>query len=71
MLGEVVGAVMFEFEDCEKGKVTFTSADSSVLADFSTDIQRLTNISGLDCIFSVAGQVDRVGRPFISDFIPE
>lgn len=71
VLGEIVGTVMFEFEDCETGQVTFTSADTSILADFSNSIQRLTSISKLDCTFPVAGQVDRVGRPFISGFIPE
>ena len=71
VLGEIVGTVMFEFEDCETGQVTFTSADTSMLADFSNDIQRLTNISELECTFLVPGQVDRVGRPFISGFIPE
>lgn len=70
-LGEVVGTVMFEFDDCDTGKVTFTSADTSILADFSNDIKRLTNIANLDCTLLVAGQVDRVGRPFISEFIPD
>lgn len=70
-VGEVVGTVMFEFGDCDTGHVTFTSADTGILADFSNDIQRLTNISELDCTFLESGQVDRVGRPFISGFIPE
>jgi len=44
--GDVVGTVMFEFDDCDFGAVTFTSANTAVLADFSNDIQRLSNIAG-------------------------
>jgi hypothetical protein len=70
-LGEVVGTVMFEFDDCDSGTVTFTSADTAFLADFSNPIQRITNIASVDCALPVAGQVDRVGRPFVSAFIPD
>jgi hypothetical protein len=69
-LGDVVGTVMFEFDDCVSGQVTFTSADTALLADFSNGIQRITHIESLDCALLTAGQVDRVGRPFISGLIP-
>jgi hypothetical protein len=71
MLGDVAGTVMFEFDDCDSGTVTFTSANTAVLADFNNPIQRITNIASLDCALPVAGQVDRVGRPFISGLIPD
>jgi hypothetical protein len=71
VLGDVVGNVLFEFDDCDSGTVTFTSANTALLADFSNDIQRISNIAGLDCSLLAGGQVDRAGRPFISGFIPE
>ncbi len=69
-LGEIVGSVTFEFEDCDNGMVTFTAADTTVLADFINEIKRLSNIAGRDCALLAAGQVDRVGRPFIRGLIP-
>jgi hypothetical protein len=71
VLGDVVGTVMFEFESCDFGTVTFTSSNTEILADFSNDITRLSNISTMDCALLLAGQVDRVGRPFIIGFIPD
>jgi hypothetical protein len=71
VLGDVVGSVTFDFKNCNSASVTFNSADSASLADFNNDLIRLTNIASLDCSLLVAGQVDRVGRPFISGFIPD
>ena len=70
VFGEKVGSVTFEFDDCDSGMVTFTSADTATLADFSNEITRITNIASLDCALLVAGQVDRAGRPFIEGWIP-
>ena len=70
VLGEVVGTVTFEFNSCDSGTAEFKSADTDVLADFTHDVIRLSNIFSLDCSFLTAGQVDRVGRPFIAEFIP-
>ena len=70
VLGDVVGTVMFEFDQCNSATVTFTSANTAVLADFSNPLQRLSAIDSLECVLLIAGQVDRVGRPFISLFIP-
>lgn len=68
---DVVGTMSFEFEDCDSGTVEFTPGATSLTA-FSTDIVRLTNISGRDCSLLSAGQVDRVGRPGVSTLmIPE
>jgi len=71
VIGEVVGSATFDFESCNSATVTFISADSVALADFNDDLIRLTNISSLDCSLLTAGQVDRVGRPFIAGFIPD
>ena len=70
VLGDVVGSVTFEFDTCDSGTVTFISTDTAALADFTNDIVRLTNIASLDCSLLIAGQVDRVGRPFIAGMIP-
>jgi hypothetical protein len=70
VLGEIVGTVTFEFDSCDSGKATFVSNDAESLPDFSNDITRLTSIATLDCTLFVAGQVDRVGRPFIADMMP-
>jgi hypothetical protein len=70
VIGDVVGSVNFEFETCDSGTVTFTSNDEATLPDFSNEIIRLSNIASLDCSLLIAGQVDRVGRPFIKLFIP-
>jgi len=70
VLGDIVGTVSFEFDDCNLGMVTFTSADTVTLPDFSNDIKRLTNIASLDCALLAAGQVDRAGRPFVEGWIP-
>jgi hypothetical protein len=67
----VVGTVMFEFDNCNSGTVTFTSANTAVLADFTNDISRLSTISSLNCALLIAGQVDRAGRPFVQIWIPE
>lgn len=70
VLGEVVGTVTFEFDSCDSGLVTFTSNDMATFPDFSNDLSRLTSIATLDCTLFIAGQVDRVGRPFIASYIP-
>jgi len=70
-LGDVVGSMVFDFQDCNMGSVAFISADTAILGDFETDIERLTNIDSLDCELLTSGQVDRAGRPFVSAFIPE
>jgi len=70
-LGDSVGTMTFEFDSCDSGTVSFVSADTASLADFTTDIERITNIHSLDCSLLSAGQVDRVGRPVISTLIPE
>ena len=62
---DTVGSMSFEFADCDSGSVSFMPGNTS-LAAFSTDIVRLTNISGRDCQLLAGGQVDRVGRPGIS-----
>jgi len=68
---ETVGTMSFEFSDCNTGSVEFTPGDTSLSA-FSTNIVRLTNISGRDCQLLAGGQVDRVGRPGTSYLmIPE
>jgi len=70
VLGDVVGTVTFDFEECDSGMVTFESADTATLADFSNDLTRLSNIASLDCSLLATGQVDRVGRPYIESLIP-
>jgi hypothetical protein len=70
-LGEVVGSMTFDFETCDSGTVIFTSANTSSLPDFATDIERITSIHSLECNLLTAGQVDRVGRALISTLIPE
>lgn len=70
VVGDVIGTVTFNFESCDSGTVTFTSADTATLADFNNDIVRLSSIDSLNCSLLVAGQVDRVGRPFIEGMIP-
>jgi len=70
-LGDVIGSMTFDFETCDSGAVTFTSADPDSLANFGTDITRISNIHSLDCSLLTAGQVDRVGRALISNMIPE
>ena len=70
-LGDVVGSVTFEFESCDSGTVTFTAAGGSELTDFESDVIRLSNIATMECVLLQGGQVDRVGRPFISESIPE
>ena len=62
---DVVGTMSFEFEDCDSGSVVFTPGATGLSA-FSSEIVRLTNISGRDCSLLSAGQVDRVGRPAVS-----
>ena len=64
-LGDVVGSVVFDFENCDSGTVTFTSADPD------NPITRITNIASLDCALLTAGQVDRLGRPLVSFTIPD
>jgi len=71
VLGDVIGSMTFVFETCDSGTVTFTSADPDILADFGTEITRITNIHSLDCSLLTAGQVDRVGRAIVSNLIPE
>jgi len=71
VLGEQVGTVTFNFEECDAGMVTFESADPANLADFSNDLVRLSNIASLDCSLLATGQVDRVGRPYIRGLIPD
>jgi hypothetical protein len=70
-LGEAVGSMAFEFDSCDSGMVSFASADTASLADFTTDIERITNIHSLDCSLLSAGQIDRKGRPSITTLIPE
>ena len=70
VLGDVVGSVTFDFETCNSGTASFTSADTAFLADFSHDIVRLSSIASLDCSLLNAGQVDRAGRPFAAALIP-
>ena len=70
VIGEIVGSVAFEFDDCDSGMVTFTSADTATLPDFSNEITRITNIASLDCALLVAGQVDRAARPIVEAWIP-
>jgi len=70
-LGESVGSMVFDFQDCNMGSVTFISADTASLGDFETDIERISNIDSLDCELLTSGQVDRAGRPFVEAFIPE
>jgi hypothetical protein len=70
VLGEVVGSVNFEFDTCDSGTATFVSNDPATLPDFSSEIVRLSNIASLDCALFTAGQVDRVGRPFVKGLVP-
>ncbi len=62
---ERVGTMNFTFSSCNGGQVDFIS-DVSDLSAFSTDINRLTNISGLDCNLFADGQIDRMGRPAVN-----
>ena len=71
VIGDVVGSVTFDFENCDSANVAFVSADTAALADFNDELARLTNISSLNCSLLTAGQVDRVGRPLISALIPD
>jgi len=70
VMNEIVGTMTFVFSDCRNADVTFESSVSG-LDSFSTSMQRITRIASLDCVFSNAGQVDRVGRPGTNNFIPE
>jgi hypothetical protein len=63
---EGVGTMTFTFRDCNSGTVAFTPAEGNWLA-FTTDIVRLTSISSVDCRLFTDGQIDRVGRPLVSD----
>ena len=63
---ETVGTMNFSFTTCNTGQVSFVPLPSSGLSEFSTDIQRLTNISGLNCNLFGAGQIDREGRPAVN-----
>jgi hypothetical protein len=65
----VVGTMKFEFDTCNSGTAMFTSVAPD-LADFVAPIVRITSIASLDCSLLTAGQVDRVGRPFVVEFIP-
>ena len=68
---EVVGSMAFEFLDCNNATVAFTPG-STTLTAFSTNIQRITSISSMQCRLLKSGQVDRVGRPLASTlFVPE
>jgi hypothetical protein len=62
---DTVGTMSFEFSGCDSGSVEFTPGATSLSA-FSTDMVRLTNISGRDCQMLTGGQVDRVGRPGVA-----
>lgn len=65
---DVVGSMTFEFSDCNSASVEFTPGAASLSA-FSTEMVRLTDISGMNCQLLTAGQVDRVGRPGIATLL--
>lgn len=65
---DVVGSMTFEFSDCNSASVEFTPGATSLSA-FSTEMVRLTDISGMDCQLLTAGQIDRVGRPGIATLL--
>jgi len=67
---EVVGSMTFEFNNCDTAMVSFIPSVSDLDA-FMTNVQRLTSIASLECIFSNGGQVDRMGRPMTSSFMPD
>jgi hypothetical protein len=56
----------FTFTTCDNGNVSFAPSADSGLSAFSTDIERLTNISGLNCNLLAEGQIDREGRPAVN-----
>jgi hypothetical protein len=61
-----VGTMTFTFTTCDNGNVSFAPSADSGLSAFSTDIERLTNISGLNCNLLAEGQIDREGRPAVN-----
>jgi hypothetical protein len=63
---ETVGTMNFSFTTCNSGHVDFVPLPSSGLNAFSTDIERLTSISGLNCNLFASGQIDREGRPAVN-----
>jgi len=63
---EVVGTMNFSFTSCDKGHVDFVPLSASGLKAFSIDLDRLTNISGLQCNLFAEGQIDREGRPAVN-----
>jgi len=68
---DTVGTMTFDFSDCNSASVEFTPGNTSLSA-FSTNMVRLTSISGTDCQLLTSGQVDRAGRPLVSTLmIPE
>ena len=68
---ESVGSMVFDFTDCNTATVDFTPTSGDLNA-FTIPAERLTNIASVDCVYSSAGQVDRLGRPLINlGFIPE
>ncbi|MDX1569958.1 MAG: DUF4331 family protein [Xanthomonadales bacterium] len=62
---ETVGEMTFVFDGCTTGTVTFTPTASD-LTEFTTPIERLSNISALDCNLFTAGQIDREGRAAVN-----
>lgn len=66
---DTVGTMAFSFIDCDTATVSFSPVDGGDLAEFTTDMTRLTSISSLGCSLSSKAQIDRVGRPLISSVI--
>ncbi len=62
---ESVGTMVFDFENCTDGTVSFNSTADD-LVDFSLPISRLTDIAALDCNLFIGGQVDREGRAAVN-----
>jgi len=71
VIRDVIGTMDFELLDCDTASVVFAPGDTSLSA-FSSNIQRLTSISSMECALLTSGQIDRVGRPLASLlFVPE
>lgn len=62
---ETAGEITFEFSDCNTATVSFTPAVADLEA-FEVPIERLSNISALDCALFTSGQIDREGRPAVN-----
>ena len=60
-----VGTMVFDFDTCTSGTVSFTSTADDLL-DFFLPIERLSAIDGLDCNLFASGQIDRNGRAAIN-----